>query len=162
LCYTKNKREAFLLQKPKELKILNLKPNQKDNEYFIFNSVNSTYIQVPKKILETIIKIHQLPNGYNHILVDVLATAINKRRLEDITIPLENWTNENVKDHYFPYCQANISFQKLIDSIVKQLCPSHLTDNETNQLIHFFAKCPHGYDVTSLIRAHAELNPVIT
>ena len=151
------------MSEPKALKEINLNSiKENDGNYYIENQKLSTAIQVPKRVINTIRKIHELPNGFNHVFVDVLATAINKRRLEDVSESLKVWTENEFKTHYYPQCNPNLAFAKLIRTFVRELCAGQLSDSETEQLIYFFAKCPHGYKVSHLIRAHNELNPVIT
>jgi hypothetical protein len=149
------------MSEPKPLKVLEKSAVKSDKPY-IYNRDNDTAIEVPLRIINTITKIHNLPNGINHIFVDVLATAINKRRLEDVSEHLEIWVTNAVRSYNYPQCNANKSFSKLIRTFVRELCAKEIPEKELEQLIFFFAKCPHGYNVTSLIRAHAELNPVIT
>ncbi|MFZ0447037.1 MAG: hypothetical protein WAM95_20880 [Bacillus sp. (in: firmicutes)] len=152
------------MTEPRALKILNtesIKENESD-KYYIHNFETSKSIQIPKSVIKTIMKIHQLPNGINHIFVDVLATAIHTRRLENITETLDSWTKETLKKYYIPECKANRAFQKLIETFFIEICPGDFTENEIRQLIYFFAKCPHGYDVTHLIGAHSEFNPLRT
>lgn len=150
------------MSEPRELKIWNIDSIKDKEGTFIRNQKDSTAIKVPQRVYNTIYKINNLPNGLNHIFIDVLATAINKRRLEGVTEALEAWRTSSVKMHYYPQCNVNISFSKFIRTFARELCAKHFTDNEINHLIQFFAKCPHGYNVGWLIRAHAELKPVIT
>lgn len=147
----------------KPLKELDTAHISEDSDaYYIHNKDKNTSIEVPKKVYKTIQQIQTLPNGINHIFVDVLATAINKRRLEDVSDALETWKNDSFKLYYIPMCSANQSFDKLIRTFHTQICPTHLTETQVRDLIYFFAKCPHGYNVTNLLMAHAEMNPVIT
>lgn len=150
------------MSEPKALKIWNIDSIKGKEGTFIKNEKELTAIEVPKRVYNTLQKINNLPNGVNHIFIDVLATAINKRRLEDVTDELDLWTSSSFKMYYYPNCKANISFSKLIRTFVRELCATHFTDNEIDHLIQFFARCPHGYDIGWLIRAHSELKPVIT
>lgn len=149
------------MAEPKPLKIIN-KELCKEENFYIINKNDSTAIQVPKQVVNTLDKINNLPYGHNHVFVDVLATAINKRGLENVSKSIEIWTTNSTFDHHYPQCSANQSFSKLLRTFVMGICPTHFRENEIDQLIYFFAKCPHGFDVSYLIRAHHELNPVIT
>lgn len=147
----------------KPLKEINTATVSEDSDaYYIDNEDKNTSIELPKRVYNTIQQINELPNGINHIFVDILATAINKRRLEDVSHALEKWNQDPFKLNYYPMCAANQAFDKLIRTFHKEICPTLLTENQIQELIYFFAKCPHGYRVTHLIRAHSEMNPVIT
>ena len=147
----------------KPLKVLNTTTISEDSDvYYIHNEDKNTSIELPKTVYKTIQKIQTLPNGINHVFVDVLATAINKRRLENVSTALERWEQSSFKLNYYPMCAANHAFDKLISTFHNEICPTHLTETQIRDLIRFFAKCPHGYNVTHLIRAHSEMNLVIT
>lgn len=145
---------------PKALKILSSKPSNNDKHY-IFNKEHSTYIEVPKTVLNTLNKINELPSGLSLIFSNQLALAINYRRLENISNVITNWSNSEMKFDYYPQCKANLAFSKSLNTYFKEMCPN-FSENERQSLVFFFAKCPHGYDVSNLIKAHSEMKPVIT
>lgn len=146
------------VSEPKALKVLTTPASDK---YNIVNEADSTYIVVPQTVQKAIAKIQDLPDGNNHVVVDVLATAINMRRLEGVSRPLESWNSSDFKSHAFPQTKPNLAFSKLLRTTFNRL-GSGITEAERDSLIYFFAKCPHGYDVSQLIRPHSELLPVIT
>jgi hypothetical protein len=124
------------------------------NKYFIINEKQQTAIQVPKMVLGALDKVRE-----NDILADVLATAIQKRRLMDISTFIEYWYKEGYHHYTYPQCRANAQLDKLMSSCFRN---TSITKKEGEALIKFFAKCPHGYDVTNLIEPHSEFQAVIT
>lgn len=148
---------------PRALKIYNKSEAISDRTtYYIFNESNSTAIKVPKGILNTIAKIQKMPNGLSHSFVAILAHAIRKRRLEDLTEVIEFWNNSSLKTHHYPQCPANIEFAKLIDLVITNQYGRYFSGEELDRLVIFLAKCPHGYDLTRYICAHSEFNPLLT
>lgn len=150
------------MSEPNALKILTSIPSNDKENYYLSNQKDSTFILVPKSVFNTIKKIHKSPNEMRHTFVNVLAMAINKRKLDDVSEALSNWINSSNKDYYYPQCVANTAFSKIISTFHRDICPDEFSEKEIKQLIIFFAKCPHGYEVTKLIRANIELNPIIT
>ncbi|WP_079708735.1 hypothetical protein [Paraliobacillus ryukyuensis] len=137
----------------------NLDTYKKKDKFYIENHENQTLIEVSKSVVKVLNKINNLPNGVNHVLMDVLAPAIYKRRLENIDRVVTDWENETLKEPVYPLCKANVAFDKLISTLIRELCPKEINDKEEQAMIHFFA---NGYDASRLIHAHIELKPVIT
>lgn len=147
------------MTEPKVIRILESKP-ENTNKIYLHNSENSTYIEFPENVNKTLIKINSLNCGYT--AMNVLATAINKRRLENITEHIRSWESSSLKPSIYPICNANKAFAKLLTIFFESICPSEIKESELDNLINFFAKCHHGYDVSSIIKCSQELKPVIT
>ena len=150
------------MSEPKALKILRTKPSGSNDFDYLENTKSSTFIEIPKSVLKTIKKMHDLPAARSIVFRDILATAINLRHSKNIDEIIEAWNQNEMKSHHYPQCLANISFSKLIREAQREFYVQEFTNNEVKNLIYFFAKCPHGYDVTRLLRPHVELHPVTT
>lgn len=149
------------MAEPKALKILKNTPEKTDKMY-IFHKGNSTYIEVPNTVNKTLTKINSLNNQIGYVAMNLLATAINKRNLKDITGHIDSWESSALKTSFYPNCDENTAFDKLLSTFFQYICPGEIKDSDLNNLIHFFAKCPHGYDVSNLIKCSNELKPVTT
>lgn len=142
---------------PKPLREIKLQAALEDKQsMYLTNSDLQKAIKIPSGVSKAIIKIRS-----SVALSDILAHAILLRasspRDEGI---VRNWIE--FPGHLFPQTRANIIFSKFLRTIFIEI-ENDLTEKELESLIHFFAKCPHGYKIpTDLIWSHHEIKASIT
>ena len=145
----------------KPLKELDVaKAFEKDKEgNLLIHHEKRTAIIIPKDVLEVLNKVNS-----SIIQADILAHALQLRSKGNDSDVIVNWIELGHVGSHYPLTHANEVFSKFLRSTLSAADNQNLlTEKEVRTLVHFFAKCPHGYTIPKgLIRAHSELQALHT
>ncbi|PZT57407.1 hypothetical protein [Paenibacillus silvae] len=142
---------------PKPLKEIKLQTALADKQSkYLTNLELGKAIKVPVAVLKVIHKMNT-----SIVLSDILAHALLLRAASTKDeVRIRNWME--FPDFPFPQTQANIQFSKFLRTVFSGT-EHHITENELELAIHFFAKCPHGYMIPEdLVCSHSELKATST
>ncbi|KAF6620524.1 hypothetical protein HFE03_07685 [Paenibacillus sp. EKM102P] len=142
---------------PKPLKEFDKsKINSSDGARYLLNSKKNTAIKIPSTVLKVLQKLNA-----NIFLGDALITALHLRSFGDDELIIKNWHESSYDMYQFPNSTPNQRFLKFMENVFNVI--SHeLTEKETDTLLYFFARVPHGYTLPdNLIRCHYELRHTI-
>lgn len=133
-----------------------------NRNHCLYNETDDTYIKIPPKVIKCLEKMDNSERG--GLAADSLAMSIALRRKSDITQAMKYWLDSYSKPNYYPQCQANKIFSKYLETVLlSPLMDGLFNEEDVRELVHFFAKCPHGYKFyNEFIAVHSELSPIIT